>query len=407
MDEIKSIEIIPSKSDAHRAIICAALSKEPCRIVCSETSEDIEATKACMTALRENGNNPVGIDLYCKESGSTLRFLLPIVGALGMRGIFHPQGGLSKRPLSPLYEELISHGMRISPPGSVPLIAEGKLEAGEYIIPGDISSQFVTGLLFTLPLLDGDSRIVVRGELESAGYVDMTLNTLSRFGIKVDVSTEMYSTIYALRGNQEYISPKEYKVEGDWSNGAFWLAAGIIGDEPIEVKGLSSESCQGDKAIVDVIKTFGGDIKQKESSVLVYPSSSKLRGITYDASQTPDMIPVIALIATQAAGTTRILHAERLRLKESDRLHSIHRTIKALGGSIEELEDGLIIKGKTDLTGGVVDSFSDHRIAMMAGIASLITRDKVQIIGSESANKSYPGFFDELKNLGLGCNLEI
>ena len=361
----------------------------------------------------------VGADLYCKESGSTLRFLLPVVGALGKRGIFHPKGRLSQRPLSPLYEELCSHGMRISTPGSVPLIAEGQLRGGEYHITGDISSQFISGLLFALPILEEDSKIVVSGNLQSAGYVDMTLRTLTRFGIKVtrDVYGEDRETeknegqTFFIKGNQEYKAPREfqdggYQVEGDWSNGAFWLVAGILGDTPIMVKGLDPTSAQKDKQIVNVIQEMGGTVSIEGQNVTSYPSRNRLKGISFDAEQTPDMIPAIALLATQAKGKSKIYNAQRLRSKESDRLHSISSTLRTLGADMEELQDGLIIKGKSELNGGVCDSFSDHRIAMMLSIASLVCKDKVQLIGSEAANKSYPSFFDRLKELDLDKNLE-
>ena len=478
MDESKIIKIIPSKSDAHRAYICAGLQKiqmqmgegsaaysadicEPA-VFCAEPSVDIEATRECINALINAGvsEERAGTDLYCRESGSTLRFLLPVVGALGKRGIFHPMGRLSKRPLSPLYEELCAHGMRISTPGSIPLIADGKLEAGDYVIPGDISSQFVSGLLFALPILEGDSRIFIAGEFQSKGYADMTLATLGRFGIEVTVETLKDSgegrkldelenpktlgtpnsqnatditIVYHIPGNQRYQLKDEfsgkYNVEGDWSNAAFWFAAGLLGDEGIAIDGLELDSAQGDKIILDVIRTFGGkvDIEKEKTSgpnsektnrIRIIPSKGNLKGITFDAGQTPDMIPVVALIATQAKGITSITNAARLRIKESDRLHSIATTLRSLGGDVVELEDGLRIKGNggKGLHGGTVESFDDHRIAMMAAIASILCRrsdigskeqEKVSLIGWEAVNKSYPTFFERLEELGLDDNLEL
>ncbi len=452
---MKSIRIIPSKSDAHRAYICAGLSVIQgvaaddaglrsasddwmSRVICSETSVDIEATKSCMQALIEAyiKGDRAGVDLYCKESGSTLRFLLPVVGALGIRGIFHPVGRLLTRPLSPLYEELCTHGMTISAPGSIPLIAEGKLGGGDFTIPGDISSQFVSGLLFALPLLDEDSRIIVLGDFQSKGYADMTLATLVKFGIKVDVECfdENASIIYTVPGRQKYVMPEKqndesmdsqgskeagaYKVEGDWSNAAFWLAAGLLGDEPIEISGLDIDSAQGDKEIVNVIREFGGEIIVGKpeggsetggiNSVTVKPAGGNLKGIDFDAGQTPDMIPVVALIATQAKGITNIKNAARLRIKESDRLHSIATTLRTLGAEIYELEDGLRIRGNggRGLMGGTVESFDDHRIAMMASVASLLCKD-VSLIGWEAVSKSYPTFFERLSELELDDRLEL
>ena len=404
----KTLKAIPSKSDAHRAIICSALAGGKTRILCEETSVDIEATKDCMKALMDPSTANTGADLYCRESGSTLRFLLPVVGALGKRGIFHPMGRLPKRPLSPLRDELIEHGMKISQQGSVPLIAEGKLKSGEYRMPGNISSQFVSGLLFALPLVDGDSKIIVGGVFQSAAYTDMTIKTLKEFGINIETEKNNDSTVFIIPGNQQYMDIKEYRVEGDWSNSAFWLAAGIIGKYPIKVEGLDINSAQGDKAIVEVIRSFGGKVEINDDGVTAYPENN-LSGITYDAGQTPDMIPVVALIGTQAKGTTKIVNAGRLRTKESDRLHSITVTLRSLGADVEEMEDSLIINNRKkipELTGGTVESFDDHRIAMMASIASILTKDKVNIIGWEAVSKSYPSFYERLEELNLDGNIE-
>ena len=417
---LKTIEIISSKSDAHRGIICSSLAKifaeemgSSCNVIYNETSEDIEATKVCMDALLSSEERTKeGVDLYCNESGSTLRFLLPIVGALGIRGIFHTSGRLSRRPLSPLYEELSSHGMRISSPGTEPLVTEGKLESGEYSLPGDVSSQFVSGLLFALPLLDGDSIITVKGEFQSKGYADMTMFTIRKFGIKVyeESGESPIRTVYRIPGNQRYIAPLEYRVEGDWSNAAFWFAAGLLGKDPVKILGLNIDSPQGDKRIVDVIKSFGGEITYDESDggFIAFPSDGKLRGASFDAAQIPDMIPVVALIATQAQGITNIRNASRLRIKESDRLNSIAETLGALGADIEELEDGLIIRGEGRklLAGAKVNSFNDHRIAMMAAIASLVC-EEVSLEGSAAVKKSYPNFFEKFRELGFGNNLEL
>ena len=415
LKEKKIIDIIPSKSDAHRGFICAALAGGKTEVVCNETSVDIEATRECLHALLDPENDRTGADLYCKESGSTLRFLLPVVGALGKRGIFHPVGRLSKRPLSPLYEELCAHGMKISAPGSVPLIAEGQLKGGDYVIPGNISSQFVTGLLLALPLLPEDSRIIVKGEFQSAGYADMTVRTIEKYGINLKVEGDhkgespQKERIYTIPGGQTYQPIEKYEVEGDWSNSTFWFAAGLLGDSPITVRGLDLDSAQGDRVILDVIKSFGGKVSVDEDGITVYPGNRSLKGIEFDAGQTPDMIPAIALIATQAKTATNIVNGGRLRSKESDRLHSISVTLRSLGADVEELEEGLRINGRRRnyrLTGGTVSGYDDHRIVMMAAIASIICENKVSIIGGNAVNKSYPGFFNELERLGLGGNLE-
>lgn len=477
---MKTVKIIPSKSDAHRAYICAALSQIcnargilmdevhlhessmssgnsindnsidsdssindeelfGCNIVCNESSEDIEATKTCLKAIVDsqkfdNQLSRVGVDLYCGESGSTLRFLLPIVGALNMRGIFHPVGSLSKRPLSPLYEELCSHGMTISKPGSLPLIAEGQLKSGKYVIPGNISSQFVSGLLFALPLLEGDSEILIEDVLQSSPYVDMTLRTLKTFGIaihEIDYSESKSENVtnkshekhngnssitraYMIGGNQKYVSPKEYVVEGDWSNGAFWFAMGALGRESVRVEGLDLNSHQGDKRILDVLNAFGADysIINEDSTnwaIEVRPSKGRMKGITIDAGETPDMVPVISLIAAFAKGITRIENAGRLRIKESDRIHTVVTALHSLGVQIDELPEGLIIHGGTSIKPSTVESYNDHRLAMMLAAASVAIKDNetIKLIGWQAASKSYPAFFDIMKNLGLDNKLEL
>ena len=245
---MRKIDIIPSKSDAHRALICAALSTKPCQVICQAESKDIAATRKCLEAVKDGRE-----EMYCGESGSTLRFLLPVMGALGHKASFYPEGRLPERPLSPLYEELIAHGCRLSPQGSVPFTIEGQLTSGTYHIPGDVSSQYISGLLFALPVLAGDSRIVVKGVLQSKSYVDMTVKVLMDFGIEIIETAEGY----LVPGGQAYQGPENYQVEGDWSNGCFWLAAGALLPEGIRVKGLNPHSLQGDKQILEILAQFG------------------------------------------------------------------------------------------------------------------------------------------------------
>ena len=392
---MRKVKAIASKSDAHRALICAALSENPCEVIMDTTSKDIDATKKCIESIRCGQK-----ELYCGESGSTLRFLLPVVAALGMEVHFYPEGRLPKRPLSPLYEEMENHGCKMSPKESVPFIVKGQLQSGDFTIPGDISSQFISGLLFALPILDGDSNIIITGSLQSEDYIKMTINTLSKFGVEI----KRTDTGYYVRGNQKYISPGKYVVEGDWSNAAFYLVAGAFLKDGILVTGLNTDSIQGDKKIIDLLSRFGADVNIIDDSIIVGPGT--LKGIKIDASQIPDMVPALSVLAAGAEGITKIYNARRLRIKESDRLKTVTKVIKALGGDIEELEDGLIIKGTGTLKGGVVSSFNDHRIAMMAAIASLISKDKVKIEESEAVNKSYPDFFEHMEMLGLHGNIE-
>lgn len=392
---MRTIKAITSKSDAHRALICAMLSDNECKVIMDTTSKDIEATKSCINSIKCGKE-----DLYCGESGSTLRFMLPVVSALGLNVKFHPEGRLPDRPLSPLYEELIRHKVVMSKQGEVPFVVKGQLTSGEFNIPGNVSSQFISGLLFALPILSGDSEINILGDIQSEDYIKMTINTLGKFGIDIKRTDKGYF----VKGNQKYISPGRYEVEGDWSNAAFFLVAGALKEGGISLSGLDINSIQGDKRIVEILKDFGADVSVKEKEIIVKPG--KLKGISIDASMIPDMVPALSVIAAAADGTTNIYNAKRLRIKESDRLKTIRTVIESLGGNIEELEDGLIIKGSKSLKGGVVSSFNDHRIAMMAAVASLVCENKVIIKDADAVNKSYPDFFKHLEMLSLDTNVE-
>lgn len=394
------IEIIPSKSFAHRAMICAALSETKSEVKCDFFSKDIEATRNCVDVLKNGGTL-----LKCGESGSTLRFLLPVFAALGRKGIFVPEGRLIKRPLSPLYEELESHGCSLSPKGESPIVIEGKLVPGIFRLPGNISSQYISGLMMALPLLEGKSRIDIEGELESAAYVDITLKVLAEYDIVWIKKVTSKGVSYEIPYRQKYAGPAEFCVEGDWSAAAFWLCAGAVGSTSVTVSGLNLQSLQGDRQIVEILKTFGAEVHEGENSVTVYPS--KLYGAEVDLAPIPDLGPVVALLGCAAYGKTRIINAERLRLKESDRLSAIAENLKTLGGKVKEKKDGLVIKGLSGakFVGGEVSSFNDHRIAMMEAVASLFSYSRVIIDGKEAADKSYPDFFKIMREVGLGGNI--
>ena len=392
---MKRISAIASKSDAHRALICAALSEKSCNVIFNTTSDDIKATEKCLRALREGRS-----EMYCGESGSTLRFLLPVMGALGIKADFYPEGRLPMRPLSPLYEEMERMGCSLSPAGEVPFKVRGRLRAGTYNIPGNISSQYISGLLFALPLIDGDSYIKITGRLESQNYVKMTLNTIRTFGIEIEEKSDGFF----VRGNQKYSGPDKYIVEGDWSNAAFILAAGAITGENVLLTGLNRDSLQGDKEIVNVLKSFGAGISFTEDGVAI--EKGNLRGIEIDAGQIPDMVPAISAVAAFAEGKTVVNNAGRLRIKESDRLKAIRETVNALGGRVTELEEGLVIEGTGKLKGGEVSSYGDHRIAMMAAVCSLFSEEKVVINGADAVKKSYPGFYEDFEKAGFAANIE-
>lgn len=394
------IRAIASKSQAHRLLICAAFADQPTKIVCSELSQDIEATAKCLCALGAHidycGDTftvyPLDFPkadaiLDCGESGSTLRFLLPVVAALGVSADFVMHGRLPERPLSPLWELLAENGISFSRPNPNTLHMEGKLRAGHYSIAGNVSSQFISGLLFAFPLTGRESDIMLTSKLESAPYVDLTVSALKRFG----VDTERTKQGFHIAAGQHYRSCERITVEGDWSNAAFWLCSGAI-CAPITVSGLDQNSAQGDRRIVEILERFGARVEYLPQGIRVSPQ--ELHGIEIDASDIPDLVPPIALVASCARGTTRIYGAQRLRIKESDRLQSVSQALKSIGGHVMVTEDGLLIEGSA-LLGGHVDSENDHRIAMMSAIASTVCKGTVELDGAEAVKKSYPRFWED------------
>ena len=402
-----TVPAISSKSEAHRALICAALSDKPTKIICEYTNNDIDATVSCLNSLGANITrnnsiffvNPISVPtknavLDCGESGSTLRFIIPIIAALGVDAKIHMHGRLPNRPLSPLYELLTQNGVTLSSAGLNPLCVSGKLKSGDYEIAADVSSQFISGLLFALSLLDGNSTLTLTGKIESANYIDMTLDAQRKFGAQI----ELEGNIYKIKGIGKYVSPDECKIMGDWSNAAFFLCAGAMSRDYVCVSGIDTSSRQGDKNIIDVIFSMGANIQIAGDCVTVF-QSELLHGANIDASQIPDLVPIIATMASVAEGKTTIYNAGRLKLKESDRIKSVCAMISALGGDITPTDDGMVIVGKPKLSGGTVDSFADHRIAMSAAIASTVCTNPVTIVGCEAVNKSYPDFFTHFNSI--------
>ena len=393
---------IASKSQAHRLLICAALAWQSTKIICAESSADIDATIRCLAALgadfsRRDGTITVypmelprgDRELDCGESGSTLRFLLPVVGALGVGATFRLHGRLAERPLSPLWEEMERHGCRLSRPTPDTLRCEGRLSGGTYQIAGDVSSQFISGLLFALPLTGEESDIMLTSKAESAGYIALTVHALRQFGI----AAEQTASGWHIPSGSFYASCGKAAVEGDWSNAAFWLCAGAI-SRPVTVTGLNPDSLQADREITEILRRFGAEVRSDESGVHVAPSA--LHAIEIDARNIPDLVPPIAAVAACARGTTTIFGAERLRIKESDRLKSVADALRAVGGQVEITPDGLHITG-CSLHGGTIDSSNDHRIAMLAGILSSVCSQPITLTGAEAVRKSYPSFWEELK----------
>lgn len=402
------INIPSSKSIAHRLIIAAALSKGISHIENISYSKDILATIDCLrnfgAEIEENKHSLIikgssgvkakGGNLNCSESGSTLRFLIPIALTVDNSVNFHGQGKLIERPLNTYFKIFDEKNIIYSlENGKLPLHLEGKLKSGIYNVEGNVSSQFITGLLYSLPLLDGNSEINITSNLESKGYIDLTIDTLKKFGI--DIENKDYKK-FLIEGNKTY-KPGDFSVEGDFSQAAFFLAAGILGGN-ITCLGLNINSLQGDMEIINIIKKMGGDIKIEGNDIKAWKSGT--HGIVIDVSDFPDLVPILAVIASVSRGETRIINASRLRLKESDRLKAISTELNKLGADVTELEDSLIINGRESLDGGAVVSYNDHRIAMALSIAAIKCKNPVIIDESYAVNKSYPGFWEDYKMIG-------
>ena len=365
----------PSKSQAHRAILAQLLAGGG-TVSNLETSQDIEATQRCAAALKAQGTDLPLLD--CGESGSTLRFLIPIALALRGGGRFTGRGRLMDRPQKPYFDIFDEKGIFYEQKDGA-LTVKGELKPGEYRLPGNVSSQFVTGLLYALPLLEGESRIVLTSPLESRGYVDMTLDVLDHFGVRAEVLEDGF----LVPGDQVF-QARDFTIEADWSQAAFWLAAGLLGN-PVLTVGLSDQSTQGDRVIDEHFASFAW---------------GTWRTVEIDVSDCPDLLPPLAVMAAFHDGTTRLINAVRLRLKESDRLATVTKMLTALGGQVEEGPDWLAIPGTRFLKGGTVDGANDHRIVMAAAIAATRCTGPVTILGAEAVNKSYPRFWEEYKRLG-------
>ena len=374
---------IPSKSQAHRLLICAALADGPTQLYCAQSNRDLDATAACLNALgaeiratetgfsvRPMEHIPAKATLPCGESGSTLRFLLPLAAALGVETTLQMEGRLPQRPLSPLWEELERKGCQLSRPTPDTILCRGQLQPGSFRLSGSISSQYFTGLMLALPLLSGSSRLLVQGELESKPYVDMTRQTLALFGVQADLGE--------IQGSQRYLSPGRVTVEGDWSNAAFFLTAQALGS-PVSVTGLNPDSAQGDREIRNLLQSM--------------ETCSTISG-----AQIPDLIPILAVFAACRQGAV-FTHIQRLRMKESDRVASTLAMITALGGHGWADADTMTISG-TGLTGGQVDAHNDHRIAMASAIAATCCSQPVILLDAQCVQKSDPHFWEVYAQLG-------
>ena len=416
------IPAIASKSFAHRLLIAAALADQPTVVHCPLRSEDILATVRVLSALGaeivDQGDRfdvtPITMSrrglqtnalLDCGESGTTARFILPIIAALGHGGALTGHGRLPQRPLSPLYEVLVDHGLKLSPQGTFPLTVEGQLVAGDYAIAGNVSSQFVGGLLFALSITEGRSTLTLTETIESAPYIRMTLDVLRLFGVDVMVSDD--ERMYRIVGQKILKSPRDVTVEADWSNAAFWLAAGAVGSKPITLSGITSQSSQGDRAVLEILSRLGAKVDQNLVARTITVSPAPLKGQVIDAAQIPDLVPILSIVAACAEGTTTFVNAGRLRIKESDRLETTGNMLRALGVEVDVLPEGLVVHGRGQFTSATVSGANDHRIVMSAAIAALRTQGVVTIEGAQAVRKSYPHFFEDFSRLGGQVTLEI
>jgi len=401
-----AVTVPASKSQAHRLLICAALGTKEVSIQCDGVSRDIEATRDCLAAMGADirfsggsfGVKPIGavpgaeVLLPCCESGSTLRFLLPVAGALGLKGAFRMEGKLPTRPMEDLNNALRAGGMEIRQEGEL-LHFAGSLRPGEYTLPGNVSSQYISGLLLALPLLPGDSALHITGKLESADYIAMTEDALQKSGIRL----ERRGQDYMIPGCRRPALPEQCTVERDWSGAAFFLALGALSPAGVTLRGMDLSSRQGDRRVLDILRAFGAEVTHGPEELTVRRGA--LRGQTVDAAQIPDLVPVLSTVAAAAEGETRIINAARLRLKESDRLATTAAMLSALGADIRETADGLLIRGRKKLSGGAAESAGDHRIAMSAAVAASVCFGPVTVLGAECADKSYPRFWDDLDSL--------
>lgn len=387
------ITVPASKSISHRALICAALAKGKSRIGnlldCADTRATIDILTSFGARITQDKDETVveGIEspaesaiAFCNESGSTLRFLIPVAAALGCKTKFEGKGKLPERPITPYFTELTKNGIMFETE-TMPYVISGKLKAGDYSLAGNISSQFISGLLFALPILEGDSRIILTSPLESKPYVDITIAELKKFGIIVN-ETE-YG--WHIGGNQQY-KPFDAVIEADMSQAAFFAVANALGSQ-VEIEGLNPYSVQGDKAILDIVK------------------NSKGKAFEVDASQIPDLVPILTVLAALSEGTSKITGCGRLRIKESDRLAVITEELNRLGARVKEYPDSLVIEGVKTLHGGICQSHNDHRIPMSLAIASTCAAEPITINAAECVGKSYPNFFEDFVSLGGKINV--
>ena len=406
-----TVNVPPSKSDVHRAIICAAMANGVSRISPVALSNDIKATIGCIKALGADAvleNNVLTVDgtnmyknktalLDCGESGSTLRFFIPIAAVGNINATFVGKGKLPQRPIGIFTEALPKAGTVCKTEGGLPLEIKGQLKSGIFKIPGNVSSQFITGLLLALPILEGDSEIVLTSPLESVGYIAMTIRTMKQFGVNIQATEKGWH----IKGGQSY-KTCDYTTDGGGSQAAVCMVLGA-GSGKVTVKGVAKDSTQGDKKCAEILARFGAKVTQLDNEVTV--EKGELKAITIDASQIPDLVPVLSVCAAFAEGTTKIINAERLRIKECDRLKATAELLNNLGGKVKELSDGLEITGVSSLKGGNVNGYNDHRIVMSAAVCAARSDEDITATFAMSINKSYPDFYIDYNSIGGKANV--
>ncbi len=399
-----SIKAIASKTYGHRMIILSALSKKSSKLILEEYNDDLFATLDCIKNLGgdysidkdeliiepiEKGSKD--ISLNCRESGSTLRFIIPVATALYDKTLIDGTGTLGKRPIKPLLQALSQRGVEFSRE-TLPIVSKGKFHGGKIYLPGNISSQFITGILLASSILEEDTTIELTTPLESVAYVKVTLEVLKDYAIEVLEKNDGYY----IKGGQKPNPPVQNKVQGDWSNAAAFLVAGAINGN-LTMEGLLVSSSQGDKIILEILENFGADLKIEDEISI---KSKGKRPIEMDINECPDLLPVLGILGCSVKGVSKFTNGGRLRIKESDRLNNTMDLINSLGGKAEVLGDDLIVYGSGSLKGGVVSSYNDHRMVMAATIASTIAEEDIVIYGHKAINKSYPKFFEDFNNLG-------
>lgn len=403
------LDIISSKSDIHRCIICAALSDKPTKIRFTGLSKDIITTVECVKMLGakaefldgcitvipcDKSRIMQGLTLDCSESGSTARFLLPVAAAICKNVTITGSGRLPERPFSPLCESLSKKGAAFSSDKLPITVTENLKQGGVFEIPGNISSQYISGILLCLPLFPEGGEVRITTPLESAGYVDMTVDTMTKFGIEIQKGENSYKVM----PNQSYKSPEYIRAQGDWSSAAFWLCADALGAN-VELSGLDEKCPQGDRKVIEILERFGAKKIVTDDGIII--EAGRLHGIEIDAANIPDLVPVLSVVACAARGKTKIYGAKRLRLKESDRLETTRDFLTRLGAEVTVTDDGLEICGKGKLEGGTVVGHNDHRIVMSSAICSLICKNQVIIEGAQAVEKSYTTFFSDFDKLNM------